>query len=215
MDNTKKFAYIRVSTAEQNESRQLETLRKYVENDRDIFIDKATGKNFNRPSYQALKQQVRKGDTVYLHELDRLGRNKQEVLKELREFKDMGVTVRALNMPTTMVEIEGENSLIMEMVNNILIEVYTTLAEEERNKILKRQKEGIEAMPVNDEGKKVSIKTGRATGRPRAIKPDNFDVVADRVVRGEITSIQAMKELELTRNVYYRYLNEFKKERGL
>ena len=101
-----------------------------------------SGKNFDRPEYHRLKSLIRRGDEIIVKELDRLGRNKDAVKEELKWFKDNGVIVRVLDIPTTMIELPGQE-WIAEMVNNILIEVIAAVAEQERKKIRQRQKEGI------------------------------------------------------------------------
>lgn len=161
----RKYLYIRVSTKEQNEARQLILKEKYNLRNSDIFIDKFTGKTFERKEYQRLKDELQFGDQLIIMSLDRLGRNKEQTLQELRELKSKGVRIIVDDLPTTQIEIK-ENNLILEMINNMLIEVYTTLAEEELRKIKTRQKQGIEAMPINETGEKYSIKTGNTIGRP-------------------------------------------------
>lgn len=135
----RKYLYIRVSTKEQNEARQLILKEKYNLRNSDIFIDKFTGKTFERKEYQRLKDELQFGDQLIIMSLDRLGRNKEQTLQELRELKSKGVRIIVDDLPTTQIEIK-ENNLILEMINNMLIEVYTTLAEEELRKIKTRQK---------------------------------------------------------------------------
>lgn len=165
----RKYLYIRVSTREQNEDRQLKLKEKYNLRNSDIFIDKSTGKNFNRPEYQKLKEEIQSGDTLIIMSLDRLGRNKKQSLDELRELKQKGIRLVVDDIPTTAIELD-DNKLIIEMINNILIEVYATLAEEELNISTKRREQGIAAMPINENGKKYSKKTGREVGRPNKQK---------------------------------------------
>ena len=132
---SKTFAYIRVSTTEQNTDRQLDALKQYVSNDRDIFIDKVSGKTFDRPKYQALKATLRYGDTFYIKSLDRLGRNKQAIKEELEHFRKEGIIVRCLDTPTTLMDFGTFGAFqkaIMEMINNILIKVLGTIAEQGR-----------------------------------------------------------------------------------
>ena len=134
-----RYAYIRVSTKEQHLDRQIEAIKEYWPDE--VFADKLSGKNFDRPEYHRLKSLIR-GDEIIVKELDRLGRNKDAVKEELKWFKDNGVIVRVLDIPTTMIELPGQE-WIAEMVNNILIEVIAAVAEQERKKIRQRQKEGI------------------------------------------------------------------------
>ena len=135
-----KYAYIRVSTKEQNLDRQMAAVSAY--NPDEVFADKQSGKNFDRPEYQRMKSLVARGDEVIIKELDRLGRNKDAVKEELRWFKEHGVIVRVLEIPTTLIDLQGQE-WIGEMINNILIEVIAAIAENERNKIKQRQAEGI------------------------------------------------------------------------
>lgn len=135
-----RYAYIRVSTKEQHLDRQIEAIKEYRPDE--VFADKLSGKNFDRPEYHRLKSIIRRGDEIVVKELDRLGRNKDAVKEELKWFKDNGVIVRVLDIPTTMIELPGQE-WIAEMVNNILIEVIAAVAEQERKKIRQRQKEGI------------------------------------------------------------------------
>ena len=135
-----RYAYIRVSTKEQHLDRQIEAIKESWPDE--VFADKLSGKNFDRPEYHRLKSLIRRGDEIIVKELDRLGRNKDAVKEELKWFKDNGVIVRVLDIPTTMIELPGQE-WIAEMVNNILIEVIAAVAEQERKKIRQRQKEGI------------------------------------------------------------------------
>ena len=142
------YGYARVSTREQNLDRQFESLERYVDKE-NIYFDKQSGKDMNRKQYQELKKAVKKGDEIYFHELDRLGRNKEEMIREIKSFKENGVVVRILDVPTTMVKIEGQE-WVVEMINNILIEVLSSVAENERKKIRNRQQEGIKIALEND-----------------------------------------------------------------
>ncbi|MDO5789102.1 MAG: recombinase family protein [Fusobacterium sp.] len=201
----RKYLYIRVSTKEQNESRQLALKEKYGLRTSDVFIDKKTGKNFDRPEYQKLKAELQKGDTLILMSLDRLGRNKEQALEELRELKQKGVRLIVDDLPTTQVEDE-KNQLIIEMINNILIEVYTTLAEEELRRTKIRQRQGIEAMPLDVNGKRVSLKTNRLASRPSKI--DNLTKEQERSIRAwiekKISIDDCIKLTELSRASIFR-----------
>lgn len=204
------FGYIRVSTKGQNEARQIESLKDYVNID-NTYIDKATGKNFNRPQYMELKKILREGDTLYIKSLDRLGRNKQDTLKEIQWFKDRGILLKVLDIPTTLTDFPEGQKWVIDLVNNIIIEVYTSIAENELNTIKSRQREGIDAMPVNEAtGKKVSLKTGRETGRPERVVNNDFISVYERVQRKELTNKEAWTLLNMSKATYYRYIKEYK-----
>ena len=190
----KKVGYIRVSTNGQNLARQKAALMKYLPEDM-IVSDKKSGKDFEREGYSSLKNGIGKlvkGDELYITSLDRLGRNKDETLKELQYYKDNGIRIRVLDIPTTMMEIgETESQTwIIEMINNILIEVLASLAEQERKTIKERQAEGIDQMPVNPKtGKKRSLKTGRDIGRPVAEYPGNWKEVYAEWKAKKITAV--------------------------
>lgn len=140
------YAYARVSSKEQHLDRQLESLRAYVNDERDIFIDKLSGKDTNRPGLQSLLYTLREGDTLYVHSLDRLGRRKEDIKNILNDLKQKKVFVRILDLPTTMNPATDEiTGATMELVNNLLIEVLGYMEEMERRNIRKRQEEGIQS----------------------------------------------------------------------
>lgn len=194
--------YGRVSTKDQNLERQLVVARQYknipAEN---VYCDKQSGKNFNRTEYQKLKGHVKSGDEVIVKELDRLGRNKDEIKSEIAWFKDNGVTLRILDVPTTLIDFQGQE-WIRDMVNNILIEVLGAMAEQEREKTLKRQREGIDAMPIVD-GKRVSLKTGTSYGR-KATPVAEYERYAAAVAAGKMTVTEACGILDISRSKWYR-----------
>lgn len=195
----KRYFYGRVSDTGQNLDRQLASARSYKNIDR-IFTDKKSGKNFEREGYQEMKSVLETGDEVVVHALDRLGRNKELIKKELAWFKEQGVIVRILNVPTTLIDYPAGQEWLMDMVNNILIEVLAAVAEQEREEMLERQAEGIAAMPVDENGKKVSRKTGNGFGRKR------MDV--DITLRAGETVKDACARLGISRNTYYRKVRE-------
>lgn len=196
------YAYLRVSTKEQNLDRQIPAIKAYrpeIE-DENIISDKQSGKSFDRKNYIPLKSKLKPGDELIIKELDRLGRNKQGIKEELQWFKDHGVIVRILDVPTTLIDFKDQR-WVFDMVNNILIEVMASVAEEERIKIQARREEGIAAMPVIG-GKKISKKTGNPMGRKKLIVPD-FPIYEQRVQSGELTVTQAVKELGISRRTWY------------
>lgn len=200
------YFYARVSSKGQNEARQLEEAKKYQNVD-EIFVDKQSGKNFKRPEYERLKAKVVKGDEVVATELDRLGRNKDGLVEELKWFKDRGVIVRILNLPTTLIDFPTGQEWVFEMVNNILIEVIASVAEEERNKIRKRQEEGIAAMPVIN-GKRFSTKKGCAYGRKAIPLGDDFEKFLKKQKDGLMTVDECCKVLGIGRSTWYARARE-------
>lgn len=203
---SKRYFYGRVSAKDQNLARQLESAKKFKDIDR-VFTDKQSGKNFVRDGYIEMKSMLEPGDEVVVHALDRLGRNKEAIKEELAWFKEQGVIVRILNVPTTLIEYPEGQEWVMDMVNNILIEVLGAFAEQERENIRKRQAEGIAAMPVDENGRKVSKKTGRGFGRAEK-RPENFEDVLRRQRAGELTLKEAMAEAGVGRTRWYELARE-------
>ena len=162
------FGYARVSSTDQNLDRQLAALSKYVPEE-NIVVDKQSGKDLNRPGYQALKGALglRSGDVLFIKFLDRLSRNKADIKHELEWFKENRITLRIIDFPTTMQDFGEGSEWIQEMVTNILIEVMSSMAEQERILIRQRQREGIDA----------AKKKGKHLGRPKLIIPSEFPEV--------------------------------------
>lgn len=211
--------YARVSSKEQNLERQLILLKEYVE-DEMIVTDHASGKDLNRSGYQSLKiglGKLVKGDTLYITSLDRLSRNKEDVKNELKYFHDIGVRVKILNIPTTMTDFEMEGQeWIFDMINNILIEVYASIAENERKEIHSRQIDGIAAMPIDEKtGKKISLKTGRYTGRPEIGFPKNFEEYYIKWKNKELTGVATRKILNLKTNTFYKLVHKYEEEHNI
>lgn len=207
--------YARVSSREQNLDRQIAALRQYVQEDM-IVTDRASGKNMDRPGYQSLKigiGKLVKGDTLIVKSLDRLSRNKEDTKKELQYFSSIGVRVKILDLPTTMADISEGQEWILDMINNILIEVLASIAENERMTIRSRQAEGIAAMPVDEKsGKKMSRKTGRCIGRPPVQFPDNWEEIYGKWKRREVTAVSAMGHLGLKPNSFYKLVHQYESE---
>lgn len=214
----KTVGYARVSSREQNLDRQLIALRKYVPEDM-IVTDRTSGKDFSRAGYQSLKVGIGKlvkGDTLYIKSLDRFSRNKDEAKKELQYFSGIGVRVKILDIPSTMAEVAAGQEWVLDMINNILIEVLASIAENERATILARQAEGIAAMPVDGEsGKKISKKTGRCIGRPPIQFPEHFGEYYQKWKSKEISATAAMKSLGLKPNSFYKLAHRYEAENGI
>ena len=198
------YFYTRVSSKDQNLARQLEEARAYKNVD-EVFCDKQSGKNFDRPEYMRLKSIVQKGDEVIVKEMDRLGRNKELTKEEIKWFKENGITLRILELPTTLIDFNGQE-WIADMVNNMLIEVLTSIAEQELKKITKRREEGINAMPIVD-GKRVSTKTGKSIGREKIDTPD-FEKFLKKQKDGLITVDECCNQLGISRKTWYNRVAE-------
>lgn len=195
--NIKTFYYARVSSREQNLDRQIEAFKKLGADEREIICDKESGKDFNRTGYQALKNtMLRSGDTLIVKSLDRLSRNKRDIKTELQYFKDNNIRLKVIDLPTTMMDLPEGQEWVFDMVNNILIEVLGTIAEQERQTIRKRQREGIDAAKAK----------GKQLGRPKIVKPDNWDEVVSEWNNGSITAKQAIKLLDMSKSSFYKCL---------
>ena len=201
----KTFAYVRVSSRDQKIARQMDALQQYVQNERDIFIDKQSGHTFERDAYIKMKHHLRSGDTVYIKSLDRFGRNKDEIKKELEWFKEQGIILRILDLPTTLIDLSGYGNMqqaIMEMINNVLIEVLGTIAEQERLTIKERQREGITSAKKN----------GIKFGRPRVKYPEGWEDYYKRWKAGEIKASQVMRETDLQYATFYNLAKRYENE---
>ena len=190
----KEFGYARVSTAHQKEDRQVRALIEYGVDEHDIIIEKESGKNFDRNGYLFLKNNLlRRGDTLVVKELDRLGRNKAMIKDELAWFKAQGIRVKILNIPTTLIEC-GDQDWVLDMVTNLIIEVMASIAEEERLKTHRRQAEGVAAARAK----------GVRFGRPPVSKPDRYEEIMALVDSGQMKAVEAMRELGVKKTTYYK-----------
>ena len=194
-----KYFSARVSSKDQNLARQIAEAQKYGVPVENIFCDKITGRKKDRPEYDRMKSLLVKGDEVYFKELDRIGRDKCLIKEELEWFRERGVLVRILDVPTTLMELPVGQEWVFELVNNILIEVLGTIAEQEWKKTKQRREEGIAAMPVVD-GRKVSSRTGRGFGRA--------EKKVDLELRDGENVTDACQRLGISRTTYYRKAKE-------
>ena len=193
------MGYARVSSTSQNLDRQIAELEKYVEPS-NIVVDKASGKDLNRDGFQALKGPLglRKGDTLIIKSLDRLSRNKSDIKNELEWFKENQVTLQIIDLPTTMLNLPQGQEWIRDMINNIIIEVMSSIAEQERITIRQRQREGID----------IAKAKGKHLGRPKLEKPDEWDKYYDMWQRGDITAKRMMTILGLKKSSFYKLVKE-------
>lgn len=198
MEN-KVFGYARVSSKEQNLDRQIDSLKQYVPNERDIIIDKQSGKDTNRPGLQTLLYNLRSGDTLYIHSLDRLGRNKNDIKQLLCELKDKGVIVRILDLPTSMIDYGETGKGIMELINNIIIEVMAYQAQVERENIRKRQEEGIVAAKIR----------GVHFGRIKYEFPDSWNQDYEIWKNDGCTAKSLMRKYNWSSTTFYRKVKEY------
>ncbi len=193
--DSRTYYYARVSSKDQNLDRQIAAFLALGAQEREIITDKESGKDLERVGYQALKNaMLRRGDTLVIKSLDRLSRNKGDIKNELQFFKDNGIRLKVIDLPTTMMDLPEGQEWVFEMVNNILIEVLGTIAEQERATIKQRQAEGIEA--AKSKGKKL--------GRPALVFPANWSDVYASWKAGDITAKTAMEQTDTKRTSFYK-----------
>ncbi len=216
-DNPMKYvAYHRTSTKDQHLDRGISEINKYCADNHislyknKVYTDQQTGKNFDRPRYLLLKDEVlESGDVLIISELDRLGRNKEATLNELRYFKINGIRVMILEIPTTLQDLSKLDNtmalMVMETINNMLIELYATIAHAEMEKREKRQREGIEAMKARGEWDKY--------GRHRKCELKKFCEEYAAVERGEIKPFELIKKMGLTKPTFYRYKKQYEENK--
>ena len=195
---TKTFGYCHVSSSEQNEDRQTQAMSDNGINERDIFVDKCSGKNFERPQYQVLKAQLRAGDILVIKSIDRLGRNYKQICEEWREItNDINANIKVLDMP--MLDTTKTDGLIGQVISDIVLQLLGYVAEQERAFIKQRQAEGI----------KIAKEKGKKLGKPPIEYPANWKEVYSIWQKEEITAREAMKRMNLKPTSFYKLVNKF------
>lgn len=195
----KRYGYVRISDQSQKIHRQIDFMEKLGILEDCIYIDRQSGKDFERPAYKKLVKQLKAGDSLYIKELDRLGRNKEEIKEELKKLQDRHVRVRIMNIPTTMHDF-GEDEWIIDMVNNIVIEVLAAVAEQERITNRKRQAEGIEAARAR----------GVHLGRPALELPHNFSYYYNGWREKKMSLLEITQQLKISKSRFYSYARSYK-----
>lgn len=198
----KTFAYVRVSSEQQNIDRQIDTMRALGIDERDTFIDKASGKDTNRQQYQALKAVVRKGDTVIFDSITRLSRNMADIKKEYKWFNQNEINMQFVKEP--MLNTTNDTTDVMKQaINDIILTLLGAFAQQERESIKQRQAEGIKAARAR----------GKHLGRPKAELTNNqrkqFNELYPKWKSGEITAIAMMKDLDLKRTTFYKIVKDY------
>lgn len=194
------YAYVRVSTKQQNIDRQYEEIKTLNIEDKYIYIDKESGKDFVRTKYQKLIKKLKKDDLLIIKSIDRLGRNYHMILEEwARITKIIGADIKVLDMPLLDTRIEGKN-LVGKFISDIVLQVLSFVAENERNNIKQRQAEGI----------RIAKEKGVKFGRPKAKLPHNTDDILDQYINKKLTNIEATKLLGISRGTFFRLIKEKK-----
>lgn len=193
------YGYARVSTTAQNLDRQLEELIKLGLDEKHIYTDKESGKDFNRANYKNLCKKLKPGDVLFIKAIDRLGRNYNMVLDEWRFLtKEKGVDIVVIDMPLLDTRIEGKN-LVGKFIADVVLQVLSFVAENERETMRQRQAEGI----------KIAKQKGIKFGRPVLDIPDNFHEIITKYKNKEISCMDAITMSGLTRGTFYRKLKTF------
>ena len=198
----KKYGYVRVSTKEQNTDRQLIALKEYGIPEKNILTDKQSGKDFNRHNYKRLIKMLRKGDTVVIKSLDRLGRNYNDVIQQWQKItKKIKADIVVLDMP--ILNTTQHKDLIGTLISDIVLQLLSYVAENERVNIKQRQAEGIAA----------AKERGVRFGRPQTYNAEEYISVYEQVKKREITTKQAMNKIGCCPSTYYRLRKNLKKKR--
>ena len=199
-----KYGYVRVSTREQNEDRQINALKDSGVSASHIYTDKISGKSMDRPAWNKLLVKVVAGDTIVVKELDRLGRNLKQIKETYELLGKKKVHLQILD--NDILSTANKSKVEIELLQPMLLHLLGSIAEKEREKLLKRQREGIEAMEINDKGKKVSKRTRRETGRPSkrdALTKDQERHI-DAWISKSIKLADCIKLTELSKATLYR-----------
>lgn len=196
------YAYIRVSTKQQKIDRQYEEIKALVINDKNIYIDKESGKDFDRTNYKKLIKKLKKDDLLIIKSIDRLGRNYHMILDEwARITKNIEADIKVLDMPLLDTRIKNGN-LVGKFISDIVLQVLSFVAENERNNIKERQAEGI----------RIAKEKGVRFGRPKISTPSNTNEILDQYINHEITNIKAAKLIEVSRGTFFRLVKERKQQ---
>ena len=198
-----KYGYLRVSTNTQDETRQREALKKYGVLEENIYLDKASGKNFiDRTEWQKLLVKVIIGDVIVIKELDRLGRNNAEIKETFILLKNKGVYLEFLDQP--LLNTTNKSQIEIELVQPIILHLLGYFAEKEREKIRTRQKEAYDSLEKDSKGRKISRKKNKVVGRPNKIEKilqDNSEII-------KITTKKTLEILNISRSSLFRIKNE-------
>ena len=194
---SKKYGYIRVSAKDQNEERQLIAMKELDVNLDRIFMDKQSGKDFQRPQYKKMVRELKKNDLLYIKSIDRLGRNYSEILEQWRILtKERGVDIVVLEMP--LLDTRRGKDLMGTFLSDIVLQVLSFVAENERSNIKQRQAEGIAAAKAR----------GVQFGRPKIEMPDNFMQLVSQWENKKIRLSYVLEVCQISKTTFYRRLNQ-------
>ena len=194
------YGYVRVSSITQNIDRQMEEMHKWGLSDKYIYVDKQSGKDFERPNYQIMKKKLKENDLLIIKSIDRLGRNYEMIIKEWQELtKEINCDIVVIDFPLLDTRVDAEN-LVGKFISDIVLQVLSFVAQNERENIRQRQAEGI----------RIAKEKGIHMGRPRMVLPNNFEEIACKYYKKEITNVKAAKILNMARTTFLKYAKEYK-----
>ena len=197
--STRTFGYARVSTREQNEARQLDALKRFPIDEKNIYVDKQSGKDFQRPSYKKLIRLLKPGDTLVILSIDRLGRNYDEILQQWRALTKVKlVDIVVLDMPLLDTR-DHDKGLTGVFIADLVLQILSYVAQNERENIRRRQAEGIES----------ARQRGVKFGRPSKEPPENFEDIIRRWRRKEITMAEALAEADMKQSTFFNKIKEY------
>lgn len=192
------FGYARVSSKEQNEERQIVAFKNYGIDERDIYIDKQSGKDFDREQYNILKHILRENDILVIKSIDRLGRNYNMIIDEWKDItKNIKADIVVIDMP--LLDTTKNKDLLGTFISDLILQILSYVAEQERTFIKQRQKEGIST----------AMNKGIKFGRPTIEKPQNFDIVVNNWKNKEIKTKEAIEQLGLKPSTFYNMVNKY------
>lgn len=195
---TRTYGYCRISDLDQNEARQIQAMQEAEVDERFILIDKQSGKDFNRPQYQILKNALREGDLLIIKSIDRLGRNYKEIMEEWQIItQEIKADIRVLDM--ALLDTTLHKDLLGTFISDLILQVLAYVAQQERENIKQRQAEGIAIAKAN----------GKHLGRPKAEYPSNFEAVYAEWKEGKITAKKAMMQLGMKTTTFYKLVKGF------
>lgn len=199
MELTNEYAYIRVSSHEQNEERQLVAMRQLHIPEDNIFMDKQSGKDFDRQGYHALVDTIKDGDILYILSIDRLGRNYEEIQNQWRILtKEKNIDICVIDMP--LLDTRNGKDLMGTFIADLVLQILSFVAQNERENIRKRQAQGIATAKAN----------GVRFGRPEPPVPENFNKIVDGWSKGKISIQDALEQSNMSESTFYRRVREYR-----
>lgn len=197
------YGYVRISSADQNEDRQMIAMNDVGVLKDCIFVDKQSGKDFNRPNYMKMCEVLKQGDLLYILSIDRLGRNYEEIQNQWRILtKEIGIDICVIDMP--LLDTRKGKDLMGTFIADLVLQILSFIADNERTNIRKRQEQGIAAAKAR----------GVRFGRPKTPVPENFGIIVKEWEKGKLTFNEAIKKCGMSQTTFYRRLREYRMEYG-